>query len=118
MKRLFGIILLGFITSLIWAQEPRPPVRLAIIGLDHDAVGDFISRARNREDIQLVGIVESNQTLVTSYARLFNFNTNFFYSSLENLLEKTNPQAAAVFTRTSDHRTVVEGCAAHKMDVL
>jgi predicted dehydrogenase len=91
---------------------------LAIIGLDHDAVGDFISRARNREDIQLVGIVESNQALVTSYARLFNFNTNFFYSNLENLLEKTNPQAAAIFTRTFDHRRIVESCAARKIDVL
>ena len=118
MKHLFGILLLWCFISPVLAQESKPPIRLAIIGLDHDAVGDFISRARNREDIQLVGIVESNQVLVTSYARLFNFNTNFFYSSLQNLLEKTNPQAAAVFTRTSDHRSVVENCATHKMDVL
>jgi len=118
MKRLLGIILLCCLISPVLAQETKPPIRLAIIGLDHDAVGDFISRVRNREDIQLVGIVESNQTLVTSYARLFNFNTNFFYSSLENLLEKTNAQAAAVFTRTFDHRSVVENCAARKIDVL
>ncbi len=118
MKRLFSIILLWFVIGPVWAQEPRPPVRLAIIGLNHDAVGDFISRMRNREDVQLVGIVESNQTLVTSYARLFNLSTNFFYSSLEDLLAKTNPQGVAVFTRTFDHCSVVENCATHKIDVL
>jgi predicted dehydrogenase len=118
MKKLAVIILLWFVIGPALAQEPKPPVRLAIIGLNHDAVGDFISRTRNREDVQLVGIVESNQTLVTSYARLFNLNTNFFYSSLQDLLAKTNPQGVAVFTRTFDHRSVIENCAAHKIDVL
>src|SRR5579859_6894805 len=118
MKNLLCIVLLCCVVSRVRAGEPKPPVRLAIIGLNHDAVGDFISRARNREDVQLVGIVESNQMLVTSYARLFNFNTNFFYSSLENLLKKASPQAAAVFTKTSDHPGVVKVCADHKINVL
>jgi predicted dehydrogenase len=55
---------------------------------------------------------------VASYARLLNLSTNFFYPSLESLLAKTNVQAAAVFTRTFDHSTVVETCAAHKIDVM
>jgi predicted dehydrogenase len=118
MKALAGLILLLWTAGAVWADEPKPPVHLAIIGLNHDAVGDFISRARNRQDVQLVGIVESNPALVTSYARLFNFSTNFFSSSLEDLLAKTNVEAAAVFTRTSDHRDAVESCAAHKIDVL
>ncbi len=118
MKKLVGTLLLCCVAGSVWADGPKPPVHLAIIGLNHDAAGDFISRARDHQDVQLVGIVESNQTLITSYAHLFNLSTNFFYSSLEGLLAKTNVQAAAVFTRTIDHRGVVETCAAHKIDVL
>jgi scyllo-inositol 2-dehydrogenase (NADP+) len=118
MRAIIGVILLLFVTNPIQAAELKPPIHLAIIGLDHDAVGDFISRARNHRDVRLVGIVESNQTLVTRYARLLNLNTNFFVSSLEALLAKTNVEAAAVFTTTLDHRRVVETCAAHKVDVM
>lgn len=119
MKKLAIIILLCCAIIQAWAAGlNKPPVRLAIIGLDHDAVGDFISRVRDRQDVQLIGIVESNQTLVTSYARLLNLSTNFFYSSLDSLLARTNVQAAAVFTRTYDHASAVEACAAHKIDVM
>jgi len=118
MKKFVGIILLWFVINLIRAEELKPPVHLAIVGLGHDAVGDFISRARSRQDVQLVGIVESNQLLVTRYARLFNLSTNCFFSNLEGLLAETNVQAAAVFTSTFEHRRVVETCAARKIDVL
>lgn len=118
MKKLIGIIALCSVFSLAWADAPKPPIRMAIIGLDHDAVGDFISRARGHPDVQLAGIVETNQSLITKYARLFNLSTNCFYSSLQGLLDKTNVQAAAIFTRTLDHRPAVEACAANKIDVL
>jgi len=118
MKAIVGVILFLSVIHPIHAAENKPPVQLAILGLDHDAVGDFISRARNHQDVQLVGIVESNQALVTRYARLLNLSTNYFDSSLEGLLARTNVQAAAVFTTTFDHRRVVELCAAHKIDVM
>ncbi|HVU26838.1 MAG TPA: Gfo/Idh/MocA family oxidoreductase [Verrucomicrobiae bacterium] len=100
------------------AEPAKPVVNLAVIGLAHDAVGDFIQRARNRTDVQLVGIVETNQDLVARYARLLNLNADFFSKSLDDLLAKTNVQAAAIFTSTSKHRHAVEVCAAHKIDVM
>jgi predicted dehydrogenase len=118
MRKLVGIILLWFVISPTWAEELKPPVKLAIIGLDHDAAADFISRARSHQDVQLVGIVESNQALVTRYTRLLNLSTNFFHSSVEDLLAQTNVQAVVVFTSTFDHRRVVETCAAHKIEVM
>lgn len=118
MKKLAGIVLLCLVFNPILAADLKSPIRLAIIGLDHDAVGDFISRARVRQDVQLVGIVESNRALITSYSRLFNFNTNSFYPDLARLTAGTDVQAAAIFTRTCDHRDVVEWCATHKIDVL
>jgi scyllo-inositol 2-dehydrogenase (NADP+) len=117
-KKIAVIFCFWFAAYIAQCQTTKPPVRLAIIGLAHDAVGDFIQRAQNRHDVQLVGIVETNRELTARYARLFNFNTNFFSTNLDELLAKTNAQAAAVFTSTFDHRQAVEACAAHGMDVM
>ncbi|MGH7975193.1 MAG: Gfo/Idh/MocA family protein [Limisphaerales bacterium] len=118
MKKIAVIFFFWFVACIAQCQTTKPPVRLAIIGLAHDAVGDFIQRAQSRHDVQLVGIVETNRELTARYARLFNFNTNFFSTSLDELLAKTNAQAAAVFTSTFDHRQAVEACAAHGLDVM
>ena len=118
MKKSIMVILFWQVVTAALVAEPKTPVRLAIIGLDHDAAGDFISRARVRMDVQLVGIVESDKTLVRSYVQLLNLSTNFFYPDLASLLAVTNVQAAVVFTTTRDHRGTVEACAAHKIDVM
>lgn len=118
MNKIIRIVLAWLIITAVQATEPKPPVQLAIIGLDHDAAGDFISRARARTDVQLVGIVEPNPALIKSYVQLLNLSTNCFYPDLETLLAKTNAQAVAVFTTTLRHRAVTEACAAHKIDVM
>jgi predicted dehydrogenase len=118
MRKFIAVIFFLFTFVAVWAEEPKSSIRLAIIGLDHDAVGDFISRARSHTDVQLVGVVEPNQALIKTYVQLLNLSTNFFYADLESLLAKTNVQAAAVFTTTLGHRGAVEACAAHKIDVM
>ena len=118
MKRVAVIFLLLLAVLLARAEEGKAPVRLIIIGLAHDAVGDFIERASASHEVQLVGIVESKPELRTRYGRLFHLGTNFFANSLEELLARTNVQAAAVFTSTLEHQPVVEACAAHHIDVM
>jgi predicted dehydrogenase len=118
MKKIGAIFLLLLVTVLAKAQEIKPPVRLVIIGLAHDAVGEFIQRVIAYPEVQLVGIVESNPELTTRYARLHKLGTNIFSSSLEQLLARTNAQAAAVYSSTIEHRRVVETCAAHGIDVM
>jgi predicted dehydrogenase len=114
------IILFTLILSIetVWSEEAKPPVRIAIIGLVHDHAYGFIPLTRDRPDVQLVGIVEPDRALVASYARRFDLNTNRFYSSLEDLLAKTNVDAVAAFTDTLDHRRVVEMCAPLHIDVM
>jgi predicted dehydrogenase len=99
-------------------DEAKNPVRFAIVGLTHDHARGFIPGARDRADIQLVGIVEPDQELAARYARNFKLNTNLFYSSLVELLARTNVQAVGTFTSTFDHRKVVEECAARGITVM
>jgi predicted dehydrogenase len=116
----FLLILMGFTlaTAISFAQDAKPPVRIAIVGLAHDHALGFIPRLQGRTDVQLAGIVETNQTLIARYSQRFNLGSNLFYPSLEALFSKTNVQAVATFTSTFDHAHVVEICAAHGVDVM
>ena len=93
------------------AQDEKPPVRIAMMGLTHDHAKGFLPSTKGRKDIQLVGIVETNAPLMALYAAQFYLDTNLFFPSLEALLARTNAQAVATFTSTFDHRRVVETCA-------
>jgi predicted dehydrogenase len=95
-----------------------PPVRVAIIGLVHDHARGFIPAVLAQSDVQLAGIVEPDRQLAACYAALYHLNTNLFYSSLQELLAKTNAQAVATFTSTFDHRRVVEECAPLGINVM
>jgi len=106
------------ITITTQAQETNPPVRLAMAGLNHDHALVFLPRLTDRTDVQLVGIVETNQDLIARYSKRFHLDANMFYPSLESLFEKAKPQAVATFTSTFEHQHVVETCAAHGVDVM
>src|SRR5271170_3248482 len=110
--------LVGLTVFNTYSQPAKPPVRIALVGLEHDHAIGFIPRLAGRTDVQLVGIVETNQDLIARYSKRFHLDANLFYPSLEALFAKTNPQAVATFTSTFDHERVVEFCAAHGVDVM
>jgi predicted dehydrogenase len=112
------LLVLPLGTAAVGAEEAKPPVRFAIVGLAHDHAGGFIPRAKDRQDIQLVGIIEPRADLVSQYAKRFQLDGGLFYPSLDALLAKTNIQAVATFTSTFDHRRVVEMCAAKGINVM
>jgi predicted dehydrogenase len=115
---LFICLSILFLTKTITAQETKPPVRLAIVGLEHDHALGFIPRLQGRTDVQLVGIVETNAVLIARYMHRFNLASNLFYPSLKELFAGTSVQAVATFTSTYRHEEVVETCAAQGVDVM
>jgi len=115
-KWMVTILLLGAIVSR--SQTPPGPVALGIIGLVHDQAGSFLTALRGREDVKLVGIVETNRDLVAQYEQHYDLGPNLFYSTFEQMRQQAHPQAVASFTRTIDHLPVVEECAKAGIDVL
>ncbi len=93
-------------------------MRFAIVGLSHDHARGFIPSARNRTDIQLAGIVETDEGLVARYAKSYKLPDSMFFGSLAELLAKTNIQAVAIFTSTFEHKQVVEEAAARGLTVM
>ena len=115
---IIGLAILFWMVGNGFSAEEKGPVRFAIVGLTHDHAGGFIPRARNRQDIQLVGIVESNRVLAARYANRFKLSNDLFFESLEELLARTNVDAVATFTSTFEHRRVVEACAPRHIHVM
>ena len=100
------------------AEGGKEPVRIAIVGLVHSHVHGFLPRALSDTNVQVVGIVEPDEKLVTQAAARYRLGRNLFCGSLEELLAKTNVQAVATFTSTFDHRRVVETCAPRGVHVM
>src|ERR1700760_2613239 len=98
-----------------FSEDAKPPLHLAMAGLEHDHAYGFLPRLENRTDVQLVGIVETNQDLIARYSKRFHLAPGLFCASLEELFARTNVEAVATFTSVYDHAGVVQICAAHKI---
>lgn len=123
MKHLFAIFLAGFFITtvpMVQAQSSSEtqPLRVAIAGLVHGHVAGFFERSLQRPEIQLVGIAEPDQQLASRYATQFNLDRSLLFTDLEDMLQKTHPQAVLAYTNTFDHRRVVEICARHGVAVM
>src|SRR5690348_1032719 len=69
------------------------PLRLGVAGLVHGHVLGFLDHSLNRSDIQIVGIAEPDQQLSSRYASRYGLSRDLLFRSLEEMLEKTHPQA-------------------------
>ena len=79
------------------SQPEKPPVRIAIAGLEHDHAMGIFPRLAGRTDVQLVGIVETNPDLIARYSSRFHLDPALFYPDTKTLFAKANVQAVAIF---------------------
>jgi len=116
---LLCILSLVLFTPCLAQTSSQPtPLKVAIIGLVHGHVEGFLQQSLHRHDIQLVGIAESNQQLAADYAKKFDIDPKLLFTSIDDMLERTHPQAALVYSNTRDHRQAVEICARHGVPVM
>ncbi len=100
------------------AENTVAPLRVVIIGMVHGHVEGFLSQSLHRPDIQIVGISEPDQAVALKYASQFQLDKSLLFPNLEEMLQKTHPQAALVYTNTFDHRKAVETCARYGVPVM
>jgi predicted dehydrogenase len=94
------------------------PLRIGVVGLVHGHVFGFFDYYLHNPAIQIVGITEPNQELATRISNQYGIDRSLFYSSLDDMLAKTHPQAVVTYTSTYDHRMVVEICSRHGVHVM
>jgi glucose-fructose oxidoreductase len=94
------------------------PLRVGIAGLVHGHVAGFLQQNQHRADLQIVGVAEADTKLASFYESKFVLPHDIFFANVEEMIEKTKPQAVLIYTNTFDHRAVVEACARHGVPVM
>ena len=104
--------------SLSVAQQAPPPLRVAIVGLEHGHVEGFLSALPQHPDVELVGIADSDPALFAKYQKKYSLAETLFYKSEANMIEKTHPQAVLVYTSIAQHRPAIEIAAQYGVSVM
>jgi predicted dehydrogenase len=119
MIRILPIVVLAMsIGTTLSTAQSLPPLRVGIVGLVHGHVHGFLDQSRHSPEIEIVGIAEPDQKLLSQAASRYGFDRALLFTDLEDMLAKAHPQAVLVYTNTYDHRRVVEICAQHGVHVM
>ena len=110
-----SVLLMSFVV-ISYCQNTKP-LRIGIAGLTHDHVGGLLSRAHD-SDIQIVGIAEKNRELAEKYLKKYDLSMELVYSSLEEMLDKSKPEAVCAFNSIYEHLEVVKACAPRRINVM
>ena len=98
-------------------NDIKKPLRVAVIGLVHTHVHWILGR-EDRGDIEIVGIVEPNRSLAERYAKQHGYSMDLVFDTIEEMIEKTNPEAVTAFNTIYDHLKVVQVCAPKGIHVM
>ena len=101
------------------AREEKPaPLRIAVIGLVHGHVEGVLWNAREREDLEIVGVHDPDRELFDRFATKYGLDASLYFEDLEAMLEATRPEAASVMTSIRGHLAAVSACAERGVHVL
>ncbi|WP_026951106.1 Gfo/Idh/MocA family protein [Algoriphagus mannitolivorans] len=117
MKNLTFLFALFFgLTHFGFAQDTSP-LKIGVAGLDHGHVG-WVLEANKRTDLEIVGIAEPNRELAERYAKQHGIPMDLVFDSIEEMVEKTKPEAVTGFGNTFQHLEIVEVCAPRGIHVM
>ena len=94
------------------------PLRIAVIGLVHGHVEGVLWQAKDRDDLQIVGIYDPNPELFEKYKDKYALDESWYFDDLEEMLDATKPEAASVMTSIKDHIDAVRACAPRGIHTL
>ena len=117
MARLLILLTMFLTIQNSWSQQSKEPMRIGVVGLVHSHVNWILNRASDG-DFQIVGIAEPNRELAESYLNRYNLPMSLVYSTVEEMLDKTRPEAVTAFNTIRDHLMVVELCAPRGIHVM
>lgn len=109
--------LAGTACHYVHASQDPVPLRIGVVGLTHAHVHWILGRPKSK-DIEIVGIAEPNRDLAERFARQYGFSMALVYPSIEEMVEKTKPEAVTAFNSIYDHLATVEFCAARGIHVM
>lgn len=114
-KALLGLSFLCS-TFCVSAQKSAP-LRLGVAGVTHGHLNEVVVRL-DRGDFEVVGVAEANETYRMNNSLRKKLDSSVFYADLEEMLDKTKPEAVVAYGPIYDHLAVVEACAPRGIHVM
>jgi predicted dehydrogenase len=112
--KLLSFFIAGF-SSLV-AQDIKP-LRIGIAGLTHTHV-HWLLNSNNRPEFEIVGIAEPNREVALRYLKQYKLSEELLFTSLEEMIDRTKPEAVTAFNSIYEHLEVVKVCAPRKIHVM
>jgi hypothetical protein len=116
-KTLCTVFFLSQMLFSLSAQNNSKPLRVGVVGLTHAHVHGILNRPKGN-DIEIVGIAEPNRDLAARYAKQYKFDLGMVYNTIEEMVEKTKPEAVTDFSSIFNHLNTVEYCAPRGIHVM
>lgn len=98
------------------AQDAKP-LRLGVAGVTHGHLHEVFIRM-DRGDFEVVGVAEPNEKYRLSNSLRKKLDASLFYADLEEMLDKTKPEAVVAYGSIYEHLAVVEACAPRGIHVM
>jgi len=102
---------------MICQAQHNKPLRLGVAGLSHGHLWEVLSRL-DRGDFEVVGVAEKNTLLWNNKMLKEKVKEELFFQDLNEMLDKTKPEAVIVYESIYDHLRVVEACAPRGIHVM
>ncbi len=112
----FICIAFGCLSFMLNAQESKP-LRLGVAGVTHGHLHEVIIRL-DRGDFEVVGVSEADPRYLKDNPLRGKLDDSVFFADLEEMLDKTKPEAVVAYGSIFDHLAVVEACAPRGIHVM
>lgn len=109
--------IVAFIVFMSMVDSHAAPLRVGVAGLTHTHVHWILGRP-DRGDIEIVGIAEPNKALAKRFIEQHGLPMSLLFDSLEEMIEKTKPEAVTAFGSIYEHLAVVKACAPRGIHVM
>ncbi len=109
----FLFLLFSLSTGYVYAQ----PIRVGVVGLNHDHVHNIMHQFKKGEVI-IAGIAEADEQLVNRYKKSYQLPDSLFYKTLADMLQHIHPDVVLAYNAIADHAAVVEACAPKGISVM
>lgn len=111
-----AFVCLIFVCLSLSAQDKKP-LRLGVAGVVHGHLHEVAVRI-DRGDFEVVGVAEPNEEYRMKNSLRRKLDASAFFADLEEMLDKTKPEAVVAYGSIYDHLAVVEACAPRGIHVM
>lgn len=121
MKTVFAFlfIVLPFVTSRSQeSSSSQEPLKIGVVGMTHGHVHQVLRRGKTGGDIEIVGFVEPNRDLAERLTKQYGYSPSLIYTTLEEMISATQPEAVTAFNSTFEHLETVRYCAPKGIHIM